>query len=144
MDLDALVPKQYKAMLRLDGAVADSALPPALVDLVKLRASQVNGCVYCVDLHSADARKRGESHTRLDTLVAWRESPFFSAAERAAFALTEAVTLVHDGHVPDAVWAEAGRHFAEAELADLVMQIVVINAWNRICVTTRMPPESAG
>jgi len=140
MDLSKLAPKHYKAMLHLDNAVSDTRLPSALLDLVKLRASQINGCVYCLDLHSSDATKAGETGARLHTLAAWQESPFFTDAERAAFALTEAVTLVADGHVPDEVWRLAGAHFTETELAELVMHIAVVNAWNRICIPTRMQP----
>jgi AhpD family alkylhydroperoxidase len=127
----------YRAMVALDDAVE---LDPKLRDLVALRASIVNGCAYCVDMHTLDARKRGESEQRLYAVAAWHEAPFFDERERAALALTDAVTLVADGHVPRAVWDEAAAVFEEDELAQLVWAIVAINAWNRIAIATRMEP----
>lgn len=128
----------YGAMRALSQTVATSGLDQSLQELVRLRASQMNGCAYCIDMHSKDARKRGESEQRIYALVAWRETPFFSDAERAALALTEAVTRL-EGGVPDDVVEEAKRHFDEEELAKLVFTIVVINAWNRLAVTARLP-----
>lgn len=142
MDIGSLAPKQYKAMIHLDNSVSSVSLPKPLLDLVKLRSSQINGCVYCVDMHSTDAKTGGETDQRLHGLAVWPEAPYFTEAERAAFALTEAMTLIHTGHVPDDVWEQAGKHFGETELAELVMVIVTINSWNRICVTTRMQPGS--
>ena len=136
LDFDALVPRFSAAMARLD-AVAGQGLEPRLRELVRLHASTINGCAYCVDMHSKDARAAGESEQRLYSLGAWREAPWFTPAERAALALTEAVTLLHDGHVPRAVVDEAGRHFEPEPLAQLVALLVTINAWNRIGVTTR-------
>ena len=127
----------YRAMIALDDAVE---LDPALRDLVALRASIVNGCAYCVDMHTKDARKRGESEQRLYAVAAWHEAPFFDERERAALALADAVTVVADGHVPRAVWDEAAEHFAEDELAQVLWAIVAINAWNRIAIATRMEP----
>ena len=127
----------YRAMIALDDAVE---LEPALRDLVSLRASIVNGCAYCVDMHTKDARKRGESEQRLYAVAAWHEAPFFDERERAALALTDAVTLVREGQVPRAVWDEAAEHFDEEELAQLLWAIVAINAWNRIAIATRMEP----
>jgi AhpD family alkylhydroperoxidase len=124
-------------MIALDDAVE---LEPALRDLVSLRASIVNGCAYCVDMHTKDARKRGESEQRLYAVAAWHEAPFFDERERAALALTDAVTLVREGQVPRAVWDEAAEHFDEEELAQLLWAIVAINAWNRIAIATRMEP----
>jgi AhpD family alkylhydroperoxidase len=144
MDLAAKAPAAYKAMLVLDRAAHQTALPKPLLELVKLRASQINGCVYCVDMHGADAKAGGETDARLFAVAVWRDAPFFTEAERAAFALTEAMTRLSqtDNRVPDEVWKEAAGHFADDLLAQLVMVIVTINAWNRICVTTRMVPES--
>ena len=136
LDFDALVPRFAAAMGRLDG-VAGIGLDPQLRELVRLHASTINGCAYCVDMHSKDARAAGETEQRLYSLGAWREAPWFTAAERAALALTEAVTLLHDGHVPRAVFDEAARHFEPEPLAQLVALLVTINAWNRIGVATR-------
>jgi AhpD family alkylhydroperoxidase len=127
----------YRAMIALDDAVE---LDASLRDLVALRASIVNGCAYCVDMHTKDARKRGESEQRLYAVAAWREAPFFDERERAALALTDAVTLVRDSHVPRPVWDEAAARFDEEELAQLLWAIVAINAWNRIAIATRMEP----
>jgi AhpD family alkylhydroperoxidase len=136
LDFDALAPRFSAAMNRLD-AVAGEGLDPRLRELVRLHASTINGCAYCVDMHSKDARSAGETEQRLYSLGAWREAPWFTPAERAALALTEAVTLLHDGHVPREVFDEAARHFEPEALAQLVAQLVAINAWNRIGVTTR-------
>jgi AhpD family alkylhydroperoxidase len=127
----------YRAMNALDDAVE---LDAALRDLVSLRASILNGCAYCVDMHTLDARKRGESEQRLYAVAAWHEAPFFDDRERAALALTDAVTLVSEGHVPRPVWDEAAALFDEEELAHLLWAIVAINAWNRIAIATRMEP----
>jgi AhpD family alkylhydroperoxidase len=137
LDVDGLAPHISQAMLALDKASRKVSLPPALLELVRLRASQLNGCAYCVDLHSGDARKGGESERRLYALPAWREMPFFTARERAALALTEAATRLTDGPVSDAVYDEAAAHFSEVELAELLWTITVINAWNRLGATAR-------
>lgn len=115
-------------------------LDHGLRELVKIRASQINGCAYCLDLHFHTAREAGETQQRLDTIGAWWESPFFTARERAALALTEAVTKLTDGPVPDEVYDEAARHFDTAELAQLIFAIAVINAWNRLAVTAQLQP----
>ncbi|MFF7374064.1 carboxymuconolactone decarboxylase family protein [Streptomyces massasporeus] len=115
---------------------------PELLELVRIRASQINGCAFCLDLHTRDARGQGETEQRLHTLAAWRETPFFTERERAALALTEAVTLVHDGRVPDAVYAEAAEVFDENQIAALIWAATVINAYNRIAIATRMVPKS--
>ena len=127
-----------RAMNALDDAVADVGIEPSLRELIKLRASQINGCAYCVDMHSNDARRGGETEQRVYGLSAWREAPYYSDRERAAFALTEAVTLIADG-VPQDVWAEAERHFDPEELAGLIWSIVTINAWNRLAIPTGDP-----
>ena len=127
-----------RAMNALDDAVAEVGMEPSLRELIKLRASQINGCAYCVDMHSKDARRGGETEQRVYGLSAWREAPYYSDRERAAFALTEAVTLIADG-VPQDVWAEAERHFDPEALAGLIWSIVTINAWNRLAIPTGDP-----
>jgi AhpD family alkylhydroperoxidase len=126
-------------MLALDAAAGEGLEPP-LKELVRVRASQLNGCVYCIDMHSTDARKGGESEQRIYALPAWREAPHYTARERAAFALTDAVTLLSETHVPRDVYDEAAAQFTEPELAQLISLILTINAWNRIAVTTRLEP----
>ncbi|MER6789977.1 carboxymuconolactone decarboxylase family protein [Streptomyces sp. NPDC000658] len=121
-------------------AAQDAKVEPEILELVRTRASQLNGCAFCLDMHTKDARAQGESEQRLYALNAWRETPFFSERERAALALTEAVTMVHDGQVPDAVYAEAAEVFDEAQLAALIWAATVINAYNRIAIATRMTP----
>ncbi|NUP01456.1 MAG: carboxymuconolactone decarboxylase family protein [Nonomuraea sp.] len=142
MDLGALAGEAYKAMAGLDRFVAHSTLPKPLLELVRLRASQINGCVYCVDMHSSDAKQAGESDARLHAVAVWREAPFFTAQERAALAFTEAATRLSTDDVTDEVWAEAAAHFDEPQLAALVVAVATINAWNRMGVATRMTPES--
>ena len=112
-------------------------LEASLLELVKMRASQINGCAHCLDMHSKDARAAGETEQRLYLLNAWREAPFYSARERAALAWTEALTLVSESQVPDTVYEEARRHFSEQELVDLSLAIVAINGWNRLAIGFR-------
>jgi AhpD family alkylhydroperoxidase len=138
--VDELVPRANKAMGSLDAAARNVSLEPALLELVRLRASQINGCAYCVDMHSGDARKGGESERRLYALAVWAETPFFTARERAALALTEAVTRLSQGPVSDEVYAGAAEHFSETELAELIWAIAVINTWNRLGATARPWP----
>jgi AhpD family alkylhydroperoxidase len=137
MRVSRAAPAPYAAMIALGDAVE---LDPQLNDLISLRASIVNGCAYCIDMHTKDARKRGETEQRLYAVAAWREAPFFDERERAALALTDAITLISAGHVPRAVWDEAAARFGEDELAQLLWAIVAINAWNRIAIATRMEP----
>jgi AhpD family alkylhydroperoxidase len=132
-------PDGYQALHRLSELVKESSLEPALVELVKMRASQINGCAYCIDMHSKDARAAGETEQRLYALSAWRETPFFSARERAALALTEAVTLVADTHVPQALLDETDSVFTPEERTRLVYAIIEINAWNRLAITVGAP-----
>jgi AhpD family alkylhydroperoxidase len=133
-------PEVYKALLALDEAAAQGLDRP-LAELVRIRASQLNGCAYCLDAHSRDARAGGEAEQRIYLLPAWRETPrLYTDRERAALALTEAVTLLTEGHVPDEVYARAAEHFPDAELSQLISQIIMINAWNRVGVTTRLGP----
>ena len=124
-------------MLALESAARSSGLEGSLLDLVKLRASQINGCAYCIDVHSKDLRAEGESEQRLYLLDAWREAPFYSDRERAALAWTESVTLVAEGHVPDNVYEEARQHFTDDELAKLTLAVVAINGWNRFGIAFR-------
>ena len=112
-------------------------LEQSLIDLVKLRASQVNGCAYCIDMHWKDLRALGESEQRLYGLDAWEESPYYSDRERAALAWTEAVTNIRDGHVRDEVYEDVRKHFSEKELADLTLAVAAINAWNRLAISAR-------
>ncbi|SDC99196.1 alkylhydroperoxidase AhpD family core domain-containing protein [Cupriavidus sp. YR651] len=133
-------PAAIKAMLGLEKRISEAGLEQSLVELVRLRASQINGCAYCIDLHSSDARKAGEDDRRLATLSVWHETPFFSDRERAALAWTEAVTLVSQDHVPDAAWEAVRPHFSDAELVDLTLLISTINAWNRFAISFRKTP----
>ncbi|MEU9325259.1 carboxymuconolactone decarboxylase family protein [Streptomyces canus] len=121
-------------------AARDAKVEPELLELIRIRASQINGCAFCLDMHTKDARAAGETEQRVYALNAWRETPFFTGRERAALALTEAVTLVHDGQVPDAVYAEAAEVFDETQIAALIWAATVINAYNRIAIATRMAP----
>jgi len=134
-----LPPEPVKAMFALGHYLAGCGLEHPLLELVKVRASQINGCACCLDMHTQDARAAGESEQRLYALPAWREAPFFTARERAALAWAEAVTLVAGG-VPDAAYEEARRHFTERELIDLTWAVVAINGWNRLNVAFRTVP----
>lgn len=140
VSLSARSPEIYQAMLALDDAVGQSGIERSLAELVRIRASQLNGCAYCLDMHTLDARSVGESEQRIYALSAWRETPFFTDRERAALALVEEVTLVHDGHVSDDVYADAAAVFDEDELARLLWLTIVINAWNRIGIAGRLEP----
>ena len=137
-----IAPGAYKAMSSLEAHLHDSGLTDALVHMVKLRASQMNGCAYCIDMHWKDARAEGEREDRLYSLDAWRESPLYSDRERAALELCEAITLVADSHVPDDVWDAAVAEFEPRDLAHLVFAITAINAWNRVVISARTEPGS--
>jgi AhpD family alkylhydroperoxidase len=130
----------YQAMLALEKYLANCGLDHKFVHLLKLRASQINGCAFCIDMHSLDARAAGETEQRLYALSAWRETPFFTDRERAGLAWIEAVTLVAQTHVPDEVYEEALAHFSEKEIVDLTYLAMTINAWNRLAVATRAMP----
>lgn len=134
-------PNAMKAMLGLERAVAESLLPAPLRELVKIRASQINGCAYCIDMHSRDALKGGEEVRRLLALPAWRETPFFDARERAALLWTETLTQVATHGAPEAVYREVAAQFSEQEMSELSFVIAVINAWNRFGVGFAMQPE---
>ena len=129
----------YQVLHRLSELVKASGLEASLLELVKMRASQINGCAYCIDMHSKDARAAGETEQRLYALSAWRETPFFTARERAALALTEAVTLVADGHVPQVVLDDAATQFTPGELGKLLYAVIEINAFNRLGITVGAP-----
>lgn len=139
LDLYRLWPEGGRAFYAFEKAVAASGLEPTLLELLRLRASQLNACAYCIDMHTKDARAGGESDQRLHALSAWRETPFFSERERAALALAEALTLVAGHGVPDEVFEEAARHFTEEELAKVVFAVVAINGWNRLNAVARLP-----
>jgi AhpD family alkylhydroperoxidase len=138
--VDTLVPHANRAMNALDAAARQTKLEPSLLELVRARASQLNGCAYCVDMHTRDAREAGETERRLFALPVWRETPFFTARERAALALTEAATCLTDGPVTDEVYGQAAAQFTDTELAELIWTITVINAWNRLGATARPWP----
>jgi AhpD family alkylhydroperoxidase len=140
IDLTKISPAAYTAMAGLEGFVRGSGLDPALLHLVRMRASQINGCAYCLDMHWKDLRAIGEGEQRLYSLDAWRECPYYTDRERAALAWTEAVTLVAEHHVPDSAFAEARSHFTERELADLTLTVATINAWNRLSIAARLEP----
>src|SRR5262245_4154470 len=133
-------PGVYKAMTGLEQYLHDCGLEESLLHLIKLRASQINGCAYCLDMHSKDLRAAGETEQRLYSLDAWRECPYYTERERAALAWTEAVTLIADDHAPDAVHQEVRAHFSERELADLTLAVATINAWNRLSIAARLVP----
>ena len=135
-----VAPGAGQAMLDLEKYLEQSGLDPDLLNLVRLRASQINGCAYCIDMHWKDLRADGENEQRLYGLDAWRESPYYSDRERAALAWTEAVTLVADGHVPDELFEEAHRHFSDADLVNLTLCVIAINGWNRLNIAFRTPP----
>jgi AhpD family alkylhydroperoxidase len=144
MNLSDVAPAAYRALIALDTRSAQGPLPSTLLDLVRLRASQINGCAYCVDSHSSDLRSAGESEGRIAGVAAWQEGPFFTADERAALDLTETMTRLSEGgdRVPQDVWDTAHKALGDEGLGQLVMVVATINAWNRIGVTTRMVPES--
>ncbi len=137
IDLAKVAPGVRRAMLGLERYLHECGLETSLLDLVRMRASQINGCAYCLDMHSKDARSGGETEQRLYLLNAWREAPFYSARERAALAWTEALTLVAESRVPDEVYEEARRHFSEEELVNLSLAVVAINGWNRLAIGFR-------
>ncbi len=132
----------YKAMYALEHYVQKSSLEHSLLHLIKTRASMLNGCAYCIDMHTKDARADGESEQRLYGLAAWKETPYYSERERAALLWTDAITLVSETHVPDEVYEQVRKHFNEQELIDLTLAVIAINSWNRLAITTRIVPGS--
>jgi AhpD family alkylhydroperoxidase len=142
MNLPAVADEGYAALLAVEKYLRNSGLDRKLVVLIQMRASQMNGCAYCLHMHSEEARKLGESEMRLYLLDAWHESELFTARERAALAWTEALTDIAQTHAPDDVYAEARRQFSEKELADLSIVIAMINSWNRLMIGSRAIHES--
>ena len=136
----AVAPEGYKAMTGLERYLATCGLERKLYHLIKLRASQINGCAYCIDMHWKDLRAEGESEQRLYGLDAWRESPYYTDRERAALQWTEALTLITNGHASDADYDAVRSHFNEKELADLTLAIATINSWNRLSISLRIVP----
>ena len=139
IDVSKVSPAAYRAMYALEQYVHSSKLEPALVLLLKVRASQINGCAYCIDMHWKDARADGETEQRLYGLDAWREAPYYSEREQAALSWVESLTKIAEGHVPENVYEDARKVFSEQELVDLAMVAVAINGWNRLAIGFRAP-----
>ena len=140
LDFYKAKPSAIKTLVAVEEYIGKSSLEKPLAELVRLRASQVNGCAFCVDMHTADARKGGETDRRLAAVVVWRETPFFTDRERAALEWTEALTPVSHDHVPDAVWEAVQPHFTEEEIVDLTLLVSQINSWNRFAIAFRKMP----
>jgi AhpD family alkylhydroperoxidase len=140
LDFKKISPDTYQALLGLEKTVNASGLEASLLDLVKLRASQINGCAHCIDMHAKNLRVQGEKEQRLYLLNAWHEAPFYTERERAALAWTETVTFIADEHAPDEVYEEVRKHFTDAELVNLTLAIVAINSWNRLNIAFRTVP----
>jgi AhpD family alkylhydroperoxidase len=140
IDYRKFAPEALKAMLGLEAYLKRCSLDHKLLHMLKLRASQINGCAFCIDMHWKDARALGETEQRLYGLDAWRESPYYTDRERAALAWTEAVTLISSTHAPDEEYAELQKHFSEQEIVDLIYLISTINVWNRIAIASRAVP----
>ncbi|MGB7258278.1 MAG: carboxymuconolactone decarboxylase family protein [Pseudolabrys sp.] len=141
IDVTKVNPAAYKAVAALQAYVDQSGLDKKMLNLIKIRASQINGCAFCLAMHTHEGRKLGESEDRMYLLDAWREAPFFTPRERAALAWTEAVTRVADSHVPDEVYDEARKQFSEKEIVDLTAAVVSINTWNRLAIAFRATPQ---
>lgn len=137
LDYQTASPKAFKALVHVEQQIRRSGLEESLLELVKLRASQINGCAWCLDMHSKDARAMGETDQRMDLLAAWHDAPCYTERERAALAWTEAVTLIAEDEVSDEVYEEVRRHFDEKSLVDLTVAIIAINGWNRLNVAFR-------
>ncbi|HEV2388111.1 MAG TPA: carboxymuconolactone decarboxylase family protein [Candidatus Acidoferrales bacterium] len=142
IDVKQVAPKSYEPMLALEKYIHSTGIDPRLIELMKLRASQLNRCAYCVDMHARRLRELGEPNERIDAVAAWSEGPFFNERERAALVWTESVTLLSEDHVPDDAYNLARNQFDEKELVDLTMVVVAINSWNRLAVAFRAVPES--
>ncbi len=139
INLSKVAPRAYEAMIGLEKFVAESGLDKKLYELIKTRASQINGCAYCLNMHTRDALAIGETPQRLFLLDAWRETELYSEKERAVLALTESMTLIAGNHVSDEVYSEAARHLTDKEMAAVIMAVVAINGWNRMAITTHTP-----
>lgn len=141
LDTPSVSPAAFQAMMGMEKFVRKELhSEPLLLELVKIRASQINGCAYCIDMHTKDARLKGETEQRIYALNAWRETPFFTDRERAALAWTEAITLISETHAPDDLYEEVRRHFSEQEMVNLTMAVVTINSWNRLSIAFRAVP----
>ena len=138
--IDQVEPAGYKAILGLEKFIESSPLTKVHKDLIKIRASQINGCAFCIDMHTKEARKAGETEQRIYALNAWRDAPFYTEEEKAILALTEEVTLISHNHVSDATYAQAARLLGETYLAQVILSIITINVWNRIGITTQLIP----
>jgi AhpD family alkylhydroperoxidase len=143
MNFYQAAPDAMKALMALENQIQSSGLEQSLIELVKTRASQINGCAFCINMHTQDARKRGETEQRLYLLDAWREAPVYTDRERAALAWTEAVTLISETRAPDDVYNDVRTHFSESETVNLTMLIATINAWNRLAISFRAMPPAA-
>ncbi len=135
-------PEGIEILQKLESYIKKAGLEPDLVELVKLRASQINGCAYCIDMHTKDARSQGENEQRLYGVSTWREAPFYSERERAALAWAESVTKISEDQVPDEIYNLAKKHFTERELVDLTLAVIAINSWNRLAISFRTPAGS--
>jgi AhpD family alkylhydroperoxidase len=140
LDYTKVSPEGLKAVLQLEAVVRRGGLDPTLLELMKIRASQMNGCAYCIDMHTKDARFKGETEQRIYVLDAWRETLFFTEKERVALSWTEALTNIQVGHAPDAVFQELRSHFSDEEIVTLTLAVTMINTWNRIAIGFRMVP----
>ena len=140
LDYAKASPEAFKAMVQMEGVVRRSGIDSKLLELIKIRASQLNGCAYCIDMHTKDARFKGENEQRIYALDAWRETPFFTQQERAALAWAETLTNIQIGHAPDAVYQELSRNFSAEERVSLTLAITTINVWNRIAIGFRLVP----
>lgn len=140
LDFMAADKEAVRALMGIENHINKGTLDIQLKELVRLRASQINGCAFCLDMHVADARRAGENERRLATVSAWRETPFFSDRERAALAWTESLTTISDNHVPDSIWEDVRAHFSDAELVELTLLITSINSWNRFAIAFRKMP----
>jgi len=141
IDVTKISPAAFQALAALQAYVDKSGLDPKLRELIKIRASQINGCAYCLAMHTRDARKLGETDERMHLLDAWREAPLYSARERAALEWIEAITLVAQGHIPDEAFEEVSKQFSEKEIVDLAVAAIAINSWNRAAIAFRVPPQ---
>src|SRR5437588_12190346 len=137
MNFYQAAPARMKALMALEEQIQSTGLEKSLIELVKIRASQINGCAFCINMHTEDARKRGETEQRIYLLNAWRESPLYTDRERAALAWTESVTLISETHAPDDVYEQVRAQFSDAEAVNLTMLIATINAWNRLAISFR-------
>jgi AhpD family alkylhydroperoxidase len=142
LDYSKIAPEVFRSMLGLETTINNSGLEDILLELVRLRVSQINGCAYCIDMHTKDLRAKGESEQRLYLLNAWRESPFYTERERMALEWAETLTRIADNHVSDEMYERACRQFSEAELVNLSLAVVSINGWNRLCIAFKSVPGS--